>query len=492
MGRRCRAGRRHGLGDARRKRCGTFWDSFWHCLQACVCQLERVNFLALIEAKRDGKILDAAQIEAIVSAYTAGQIADYQMAAFLMAVYFRGLNTAETRALTLAMRDSGEVLRFPDDPRPLVDKHSTGGVGDKVSLPLAPLLACLGFRVPMISGRGLGITGGTLDKLDSIPGFQTLLSSERILEIVQTVGCVMCGQTARMVPADKGLYALRDVTGTVPSIPLIVASILSKKLAENLEALVLDVKFGAAAFMPTHEKARELAQAMVALGNECGVNTRALLTNMDTPLGRAAGNWLEVKESVACLDPALARAPASGASAVATADDLRDLVLVCASHLLVQTGKTKSLDAARQQAEDCLASGNPRRKWNEMLVAQGADLAAFNRKLALDHTAPVIVELKAFKAGFVSRCDARILGEVIRDLGGGRFTKESAINYEVGVDSIIKPGEAIQAGASLARIHIADRAQGEAACARLETAFGIAAQPPVTMPLVAEIVEAAE
>ena len=220
------------------------------------------------------------------------------MAALLMAIYFRGLNTAETTALTLAMRDSGDVLKFPKDKRPLVDKHSTGGVGDKVSLPLAPLLACLGFRVPMISGRGLGITGGTLDKLDSIPGFKTLLPAERIIEIVQSVGCVICGQTDRMVPADKKLYALRDVTGTVPSIPLITASILSKKLAESLDALVLDVKFGCAAFMQTKADARKLAKAMVALGNECGVNTRAILTDMNTPLGRAAGNWLEVKEAV--------------------------------------------------------------------------------------------------------------------------------------------------------------------------------------------------
>src|SRR5204863_7360036 len=209
----------------------------------------------------------------IVGAFTKGEIPDYQMAAFLMAVYFRGLDTQETSALTLAMRDSGDKLELPDDPRPIVDKHSTGGVGDKVSLPLAPLLACLGFRVPMISGRGLGITGGTLDKLDSIPGFKTSLSRDKIVEIVQTVGCVICGQTERMVPADKGLYALRDVTGTVPSIPLIVASILSKKLAEGLDALVLDVKFGAAAFMQQFDKARELGRAMVVLGNECGVNT---------------------------------------------------------------------------------------------------------------------------------------------------------------------------------------------------------------------------
>ena len=438
-----------------------------------------MNFLSLIEAKRDGQTLDATQIKEIIAAYTAGKLQDYQMAAFLMAVYFRGLNRAETRALMLAMRDSGDVLSFPNDPSPVVDKHSTGGVGDKVSLPLAPLLACLGFRVPMISGRGLGITGGTLDKLDSIPGFQSLPSTERITEIVQTVGCVICGQTARMVPADKGLYALRDVTATVPSIPLIVASILSKKLAEDLNALVLDVKFGAAAFMPTQDKARELAQTLVALGNECGVNTRALLTNMQTPLGRAAGNWLEVKESVLCLE---GQGP----------DDLRELVLACAAHLLVQTGKAKTPAAARQQAEDCLASGKPREKWDEILAAQGADLVAFNRKLALDHTAPVVVELKAPASGFVSRCDARILGELVRDLGGGRFTKESGINYDVGVDALAKPGETIQAGCVLARVHAADRAQADAACTRLKTAFAISAQPPAAEPLIAEIIELRE
>src|SRR2546422_4286184 len=256
-----------------------------------------MRFLSIIEAKRDGEKLSSEQIKQVVAACTAGQIPDYQLAAFLMAVYFSGLDPAETRALTLAMRDSGDVLQFPPDERPLVDKHSTGGIGDKVSLPLAPLLACLGFRVPMISGRGLGITGGTLDKLDSIPGFKTTLPTERIIQIVQEVGCVICGQTDRMVPADKILYGLRDVTGTVPSIPLIVASILSKKLAEGLNALVLDVKFGAAAFMQTLEKARELARAMVELGNNCAVNTRALLTNMDTPVGRTGGNWLEVKKA---------------------------------------------------------------------------------------------------------------------------------------------------------------------------------------------------
>jgi pyrimidine-nucleoside phosphorylase len=457
-----------------------------------------VNFLSLIEAKREGQTLQTNQIKDIVAAFTAGHIPDYQMAAFLMAVYFRGLSPEELKTLTLTMRDSGEVLKFPHDPRPLVDKHSSGGIGDKVSLPLAPLLACLGFRVPMISGRGLGITGGTLDKLDSIPGFTTLLPTERIGEIVQTVGCVICGQTLSMVPADKALYALRDVTATVPSIPLIVASILSKKLAESLDALVLDVKFGRAAFMHTRERARELAQALVNLSNECGVKTRALLTNMDIPLGRAAGNWLEVKESVACLEPGARRTHVAGSSpsrkaghqALPVPADLNELVTACAAHLLVQTGRAKSMDAARQKVEDCLASGKPRAKWDEMLVAQGADLAAFEQKLARDHTAPRVVELKASEAGYVADCDARILGEVVRELGGGRLTKDSVLNYDVGVDAIAKPGDPIRAGGLLARLHAPEAKQGEDGLARLKAAFRISAEPPPVRPLIEQVIEA--
>lgn len=428
-----------------------------------------MNFLSLIEAKREGRELTAAQLQEIVAAYTAGAIPDYQVAAFLMAVFFRGLTGAETAALTVAMRDSGELLQFPADPRPLVDKHSTGGVGDKVSLPLAPLLACLGFRVPMISGRGLGITGGTLDKLDSIPGFQTLLPTARLVDIVQSVGCVICGQTDRMVPADKKLYALRDVTGTVPSIPLIVASILSKKLAERLDALVLDVKFGAAAFMPTLAQAQELAQAMVKLGTECGVHTRALLTRMDTPLGCAAGNWLEVKESVDCLE---GRGPA----------DLRELVILCAAHLLVQVGKAGSVETGCSLAEKCLSSGQPHRKWEEMLRAQGTDLDAFRRKLAQDHTAPVVVEVKAPKSGYVTRCDAGRIGGVIRDLGGGRLTKESGINYDVGIDRLVKLGGKVEGGSVLVRLHAASPEQVEAAAAGLLSAFEIAESAPALAP----------
>jgi pyrimidine-nucleoside phosphorylase len=356
-----------------------------------------------------------------------------------------------------------------------VDKHSTGGIGDKVSLPLAPLLACLGFRVPMISGRGLGITGGTLDKLDSIPGFKTLLPAAQIIAQVQKTGCVICGQTDTMVPADKKIYALRDASGTVPSIPLITASILSKKLAENLDALILDVKFGCAAFMQTKADARKLAKAMVALGNECGTNTRAILTDMNMPLGRAAGNWLEVKESVDCLEN---KGP----------DDLRQLVVDSAAHLLVQTRKSKSLAAARNLAEECLDSGEPRRKWDEMIAAQGADLKAFNKKLLLDSTAPVVLELKSSSSGFISRCDARIIGEVIRDLGGGRLTKDSVINFDVGVDKLAKPGERVKTNFVLARIHAADRTQAKAAGARIQSAFEIFAKSEKISPLISEII----
>ncbi|HWI57499.1 MAG TPA: pyrimidine-nucleoside phosphorylase, partial [Bacillota bacterium] len=266
--------------------------------------------------------------------------------------------------------------------------------------------------------------------------------------------------------------------------PLIVASILSKKLAENLDALVLDVKFGAAAFMPNPARARQLARAMVALGKDCGVNTRALLTNMDSPLGRAAGNWLEIKEAVACLEPAgLLQTSAP------VCDDLRELVLACAAHLLVQTGKTKPYAQAHQQAQACLASGQPRKKWDEMLAAQGADLAAFSHKLALDHTAPVLAELKAPKAGYVTRCDARLIGEVIRDLGGGRLAKGSVINYDVGLDAIAKPGERVSAGSVLARIHAASEAGAETACMRLQAAFRISGRKPVATPRLAPILK---
>jgi len=434
-----------------------------------------VNVLPLIEAKRDGKALNEAELCALVAEYTRGAVAEYQMSALLMAIYFRGLDAAETRALTAAMRTSGEELRFARDPnRPVVDKHSTGGIGDKVSLPLAPLLACLGFRVPMISGRGLGITGGTLDKLESIPGFHTRFTAAELQRRVEEVGCVICGQSATMCPADRMMYALRDATGTVPSIPLITASILSKKLAEGIEALVLDVKFGSAAFMQTREQARELAQTMTQLATESGVKTRALLTDMNSPIGRTAGNWLEVRESVECLE---GRGP----------EDLRELVVECAAHLLHLTGKSATLDAAHAEAARVLASGAARRKWDEMLAAQGADLDAFQRKLQRRTLAPFAREVTAERVGTIARADARLIGEVVRDLGAGRMTKESAIDFDVGVDELAAVGTRVQAGDALCRVHARTEADVVAAATRLRSAFEVTDAPVKHQPRVVEV-----
>jgi len=410
-----------------------------------------MNFLNLIERKRDGGELSACEVTALVEGFTADAIPDYQMAAFLMAVNCRGMTAAETRALTLAMLDSGEVLQFPEDARPIVDKHSTGGVGDKVSLVLAPLLACLGCRVPMISGRGLGITGGTLDKLESIPGFSTELSNEQIIEQVQSIGVAMGGQSETIAPADRRLYALRDVTATVPSIPLITASILSKKLAENLDALVMDVKFGSAAFMQTEGEARALAESITALAIECGVQTAAILSPMDMPLGRAAGNWLEVREAVDCLD---GQGP----------EDLRELVLDCAEAL-------PGVD--RTAAASALDDGRARAKFDELLAAQGTDMPAFEAKLKEEVSAPAVAELRASSSGIVTRCDARLIGELVRDLGGGRQTKESVIQLEVGVDRLVKSGEQVEESAVLGRIHARTAAEAEAGRGRLAEAVTV-------------------
>ena len=416
-----------------------------------------MNFLSLIEQKRDGVELSPEAIGELIVAYSDASIPDYQMAAFLMAVNFRGMSTDETRALTLAMRDSGKVLQFPEDDRPIVDKHSTGGVGDKVSLVLAPLLACLGYRVPMISGRGLGITGGTLDKLESIPGFSTELSAEQLVVQVQSIGVAMGGQTSEIAPADQRLYALRDATGTVPSIPLITASILSKKLAEGLDALVMDVKYGRAAFMRERDEAKTLAETIVALATECGVECRALLTDMNTPLGRAAGNWLEVKEAIACLE---GRGPA----------DLEEVSIACVANL-----PNGDADKAREE----LASGRPREKFNELLASQGADLKAFESKLSKEVTAPVVCELQAEQDGFVHSCDARIIGELVRDLGGGRQKKDDLVLSEVGLDHMSKPGEKVKEGGVLARVHVDCESDVQLALNQLTKAFEISVDSPV-------------
>ena len=415
-----------------------------------------MNFLNFIERKRDDHELSADEVAELVKQFTADAIPDYQMAAFLMAVNCRGMSTNETRALTLAMRDSGTVLEFPKDDRPIVDKHSTGGVGDKVSLVLAPLLACLGCRVPMISGRGLGITGGTLDKLESIPGFDTQRTAAQLIDQVQSIGVALGGQTEEIAPADRRLYALRDVTGTVPSVPLITASILSKKLAEGLDALVMDVKFGRAAFMRDREAAEALAQSITALAEECGVTCRAMLSDMNTPLGRAAGNWLEVKEAIDCLD---GRGPSY----------LEMLTVSLAANL-------PGIDSGRVLAE--LASGRPREKFTELLAAQGTDVDAFEQQLAEPALAPVVREVTAPQSGVVVRCDARAIGELVRDLGGGRQTKADTIDPSVGVDQLAKPGEELIAGTVLARVHAREETSAEAAVVRLQESVIIGEEFP--------------
>ncbi|MCB1206925.1 MAG: thymidine phosphorylase [Verrucomicrobiae bacterium] len=385
---------------------------------------------SIIERKRDGKELDESEIRFFVRAFTLGDVPDYQMSAFAMAVYFRGMSPGETVALTLAMLDSGVRFTWPESAPRVVDKHSTGGVGDKVSLVLAPLLACDGSWVPMISGRGLGITGGTLDKLESIPGFRVGLSMEEALAQIERIGVAMMGQTSSICPADRKLYALRDVTATVPSRPLIVASILSKKLAESLDDLVLDVKYGSGAFMKTREEAVLLGEAMREVGNSMGVVTRVLYHAMDEPTGRAVGNALEVAEAIACLQ--------GGGP-----EDLRNLVL----DLALEVSRSE-----RKQLAEYLDDGTALLRFRELVEAQGGDATAIDRFDEV-HVAPVIREIPAPMSGVVTRVDAETVGRAANGLGAGRSRAEDPVDHAVGFDCLPKVGEEVVAGETLARVH---------------------------------------
>lgn len=444
-----------------------------------------MDALAWIEKKRDGGRLSETDWRAFVEGVVQGAVPDYQVSALLMAIYFRGLEDEETAALTLAMRDSGQRFRWPADGRPVVDKHSTGGVGDKISLPLVPLLAALGFRVPMISGRSLGITGGTLDKLESIPGFVTRFSPERFLAQVQELGCAIVGQTEDLVPADRKLYALRDATGTVPSLPLITSSILSKKLAEGLDALVLDVKCGRAAFMADLDSARRLADTMVRLATLCGVQTVALVTAMDRPLGRAVGNWLEVRESHQFLQSA--GGEGTHGDSAETFDHLRFLVIECAARLLCLTGRSAEETTARQQARECLRSGEPLRLWLRMLERQGADLAVYERMLEQDTLAPCVEEVTAPRDGWVIDCNARTVGALVRDLGGGRRVVDQAVDPRVGVDELVPVGTRVRRGDRLARVHGPDPPRTDEAARKLQQAFVLGDEPPPQPSLLLEV-----
>ena len=404
----------------------------------------------LIGRKRDGEHLHASEIRALIDGYVSGEVPDYQMSAFAMAVFFKGMNAEETAALTQSMLDSGDVFQHPKDHPPIVDKHSTGGIGDKVSLPLAPLVACTGVWIPMVSGRGLGITGGTLDKLESIPGFKVSISIEDAQRQLAEIGVVMMGQTDRFCPADKKLYSLRDVTGTVPSIPLITASIMSKKLAESLDKLVLDVKFGSGAFMKTEKDAQKLADSMIAVGKEMGVEVHAILNPMSEPLGRAVGNAFEVIEAIECLE--------GGGPA-----DLRKLVLDLAE---------KISPASRGELEALLDDGTARKKFDEIVRAHGADPADLPR-LASIHKAPIIRELPAPDTGTIVEVNAGLVGQAALQLGGGRARATDGVNFAVGFDRIVKCGETVHQGKPLCRIHADNMIDFDMAEALLDQAFKI-------------------
>lgn len=385
---------------------------------------------SFIERKREGHELSAEEIETFIRGYTDGSIPDYQAAAWAMAVFFRGLNATETSHLTRAMMHSGRVFRYPDGSPPKVDKHSTGGIGDKTSLILAPLLACDGLWVPMISGRGLGITGGTLDKLESIPGFNVRISEADALRQLDRLGVVMMGQTDDLCPADKKLYALRDVTATVPSQALIVASIMSKKLAESLDRLVLDVKYGSGAFMQTRPEAESLAHALSSVGREMGVQTIHLITPMNEPLGFAAGNALEVIECVECLQ---GRGPA----------DTVDLTLDLAARVS---------NSPREQLESWLRDGTAWNKFVQMVEAQGGDATALER-LGEVHRAPIIHDLPAPATGVLNSLDAGLIGRACVQLGAGRTTTGDAIDFAVGCSQFVKVGTSVERGQPLLRVH---------------------------------------
>ena len=384
----------------------------------------------LIEKKREGQALTADEIEYLVSGFTSGEIPDYQMSAWAMAVFFRGMTAEETQHLTTAMMESGSVLKYPAGSPQKVDKHSTGGIGDKTSLVLAPLLACDDKRVPMISGRGLGITGGTLDKLESIPGFNIHIDERRAIAQLKSIGVFMIGQTADLCPADKKLYALRDVTGTVPSQALIVASIMSKKLAESLDRLVLDVKFGSGAFMKTRKEAEELAAAMTEVGKLMGVKVTHLLSPMDEPLGRTVGNALEVAE---CVEALHGGGP----------EDLVKLVLDLAEQVST---------APRSQLVSWLQDGTAWKKFISLVYAQDGD-SSMLEKLGDVHRAPIIKPIPAKAAGTVRKMDAQMIGRASLLLGGGRQMAEEAIDFAVGLSGIKKIGDRVEKDEPLMMVH---------------------------------------
>jgi pyrimidine-nucleoside phosphorylase len=431
---------------------------------------------SLIQHKRDGHSLEPAQWTELIREYTAGKVPDYQMSALLMAVVWRGLAPEELAALTDAMIDSGDRLRFDGFAQPRVDKHSTGGVGDKVSLLLAPMVASCGVAVPMMSGRGLGHTGGTLDKLESIAGFRTALSLLETRAQIERLGCAMLGQTPEIAPADKKLYALRDVTGTVESIPLIAASIMSKKLAEGLNGLVLDVKTGSGAFLPEPVRAIELAQTMIGLGEVRGCPTVALLTAMDRPLGRACGNALEVEEAIEGLR---GEGP----------EDLMEVTFALGVEMLLLVGASKSAGDARRRLEETINSGKALEKFAQVIEAQGGNPSVVEDPSVLPQAEAVEV-FRAPHDGVIAQVEPRRIGRAILEMGGGRRTVEDEIDPSVGFVIPAKPGQRVKTGEPLASVFARDRPGVDTGMAALGEAIVIGEQGSLT-PLITHRVTAA-
>jgi pyrimidine-nucleoside phosphorylase len=427
----------------------------------------------VIARKRDGHVLTREDIEAFVRGATDGSWEEYQLTAMLMAVFLRGMNPEETAHYTEAMMRSGVVADLSDIPGVKVDKHSTGGVGDKISIPLAPMVVACGVPVPMISGRGLGHSGGTLDKLESIPGFRTDLSLAAYQAQVAKLGCALIGQTKDLAPADKKLYALRDVTATVECIPLICGSILSKKLAEGIDALVLDVKFGRGAFMKTLAEARQLAEALVRVGQAGGKQVRALLTAMDQPLGRTVGNALEVAESVACLR---GEGPA----------DVMEITYALGSHMLILGGVARDETEARRQLERVVANGAALAKLREIVAAQGGDGRVIDDPARLPR-AQFQVPLPASRSGFVGDVDAMGVALAALRLGAGRAKAADRIDPAVGVSHLVKSGERVAAGQALAVMHANDEAALAEARTILGKAMVVGDEAPAAKPLVADV-----
>jgi len=432
-------------------------------------------FQALIERKRDGHELAPAEWRAALAGYLAGTIPDYQMSALLMAVVWRGLSRPELEALTTAMLESGQRLGFQGFATPRVDKHSTGGVGDKVSLVLAPLVASCGVAVPMMSGRGLGHTGGTVDKLESIPGFRTALTLAEAEAQTRRIGCALLAQTDEVAPADRRLYALRDVTGTVPSIPLIAASIMSKKLAEGLTGLVLDVKAGSGAFMTDPARAAELARTMVSLGASQGLPVVALVTAMDRPLGRAVGNALEVEEALATL---AGEGPA----------DLLAVTLALGTEMLLLAGSAATTDEARRRLTEALASGRALEKFGQIIEAQGGNSAVIEDPGLLPQAEAVEI-YAAPAAGVVTRVDPRPIGEAVVAMGGGRRRLEDEVNPAVGFVVTVKPGDRVSARQPIASVFARDDAGIAIGMEALARAVVIGNGPEEALPLLIDRIE---